>query len=123
LAPNVKAFADDHSCPRIHPFPGRTGRDDNARRLYGDCFDFHFRETSPTVFAIASRVLRLSSVQSADLWRGVECRRVVTEVPVARLHVRFETPLSQVDRDYLPTSLRRPVSLNRIDLETLSEEF
>ena len=84
---------------------------------------FIFEKRPPPVFAIASRVLWLSLMQMADLWRGVECRRVVTEVPVARLHIRFETPLSQVDRDYLPTSLRRPVGLNRIDLETLSQEF
>jgi len=34
------------------------------------------------------------SMQLANLWRGVECRCVVTEVAVGRLHIRFETPLS-----------------------------
>ena len=63
------------------------------------------------------------SAQMAKLWRGVERRRVVTEVFVAPIHVRFKTPLAQVDRDDLPARPCRPVSLNRIDLVTPSQEF
>jgi len=84
---------------------------------------FTFENCPSPVLVVASPVLLLHSVQLADSWGGVERRCVVAEVCVVRHHVRFEAPFSQVDRDDLLIGIRCPVSLNRIDLETLSQEF
>ena len=68
-------------------------------------------------------VLPRPSMLFPNLWRGVKRRRIFTEIFVARFHILYKTPFAQVDRYYLPAGSCRPISLDRIDLEILSQEF